>query len=223
MQSQPLAIDSTATIRPPVIDVPQLVGGRYRVLSLRGAGAEASVYLAIDLFTDREVALKVGPPARLAAEYRRSAVLAHPHLARAVSLWHDPGGTSLALEYGAEDLTALRGAAEISVVGHVAEIARALGYLHRRGIVHGDVKPQNAVLAGAAGERRALLVDLGLADVEAVSRGSLEYAAPEVLEGAAPGPAADLYSLGVTLHELLSGTNPFAAGSPAEVVRAHFA
>ena len=209
----------------PVTTVParEEPGRRYQVLGLRGSGAEASVHLAVDLFTGQEVALKLGPPARLAAEYRRSAVLAHPHLARAVSLWHDPGGTSLALEYGAEDLTALRGAAEISVVGHVAEIARALGYLHRRGIVHGDVKPQNAVLAGAAGERRALLVDLGLADVEAVSRGSLEYAAPEVLEGAAPGPAADLYSLGVTLHELLSGTNPFAAGSPAEVVRAHFA
>src|SRR5205814_10113446 len=115
----------------------------------------------------------------------------------------------------AQDPPPLRRAAETTVVRHVAEIAPALGYLHRRGIVHGDVKPQSAVLAGAAGERRALFVDLGLAGAEAVSRGSLEYAAPEVLEGAAPGPAADLYSLGVTLHELLSGTNPFAAGSPA--------
>src|SRR2546428_6348504 len=103
------------------------IGHRYQVLGLRGSGAEASVHLAVDLFTGQEVALKLGPPARLAAEYRRSAVLAHPHLARAVSLWHDPGGTSLALEYGAEDLTTLRGAADISVVGHVAEIARALG------------------------------------------------------------------------------------------------
>jgi signal transduction histidine kinase/tetratricopeptide (TPR) repeat protein len=198
------------------------IGRRYQVLGFRGSGAEASVRLAIDLFTGQQAALKLGPPERLAAEYRRSAALAHPHLVRAVSLWHEAGGASLALEYGEEDLTAIRGCAEAVVVGHVAGIARALGHLHRRGIVHGDVKPQNAVLAGPDGARRALLVDLGVAGGEPISRGSLEYAAPEVLEGAAPDAAADLYSLGVTLHELLSGTSPFAAGTPAEVVRAHF-
>jgi len=203
-------------------DVPQLVGGRYRVLAPRGSGAEASVYLAVDLFTDKEVALKLGPPGRLAAEYRRSATLLHPHLARALSLWRAPGTASLAFEYGAQDLTALRGRAEALVVRHVAEIARALGYLHRLGIVHGDVKPQNAVLAGRLAGRRALLVDLGLAGVQPAARGSLEYAAPEVLEGAAPDAASDLYSLGVMLHELLSGVNPFAARTPAEVIRGHF-
>src|SRR4051812_34345182 len=56
---------------PRASEVPQLVGGRYRILAPRGSGAEASVYLAVDLFTDREVALKCGPAARLAAEYRR--------------------------------------------------------------------------------------------------------------------------------------------------------
>src|SRR5712664_2367159 len=208
---------------PAVTDVQQApVGRRYQVLGFRGSGAEASVHPAIDLFSAQEVALKRGPPERLAAEYRRSAALAHPHLARAISRWHEPEGSSVALEYGEEDLTAIRGSAEAVVVEHVAGIARALGHLHRRGIVHGDVKPKNAVLAGPDGARRALLVDLGLADGEPLSRGSLEYAAPEVLEGAAPDAAADLYSLGVTLHELLSGTNPFAAGTPAEVIRAHF-
>src|SRR3954470_6892008 len=123
------------------------IGHRYQVLGLRGSGAEASFELAVDLFTGQEVALKQGPSARLSPEYRRSAALAHPHLARAVSLWHEGGGASLALEYGAEDLTALRGEPEAVVVAHVAGIARALGSLHRRGIVHGDVKPQNAVLA----------------------------------------------------------------------------
>src|SRR3989442_268368 len=102
------------------------IGHRYQVLGLRGSGAEASVHLAIDLFTGQEVALKLGPPERLAPEYRRSAALAHPHLARAVSLWHEAGGASLALEYGAEDLTAVRGCAEAVVVGHVAGIARAV-------------------------------------------------------------------------------------------------
>ena len=220
MHGQTLTGELTRT--PRAIEVPQLVGGRYRVLAPRGSGAEGSVYLAIDLFTGQEVALKCGPAARLAAEYRRSAALRHPHLARALSLWHAGGSCSLAFEYGAEDLTILRGRSEEMVVRYVAQLARALSHLHQRGIVHGDVKPQNAVLAGPVGERKTLLVDLGLAGAETAARGSLEYAAPEVLEGAPPGTASDLYSLGVTLHELLSGVNPFAAPSPVEVVRAHF-
>jgi signal transduction histidine kinase len=230
MQSQPVVAHPTGLLPHPepsrdadVTEVPQLVGGRYRVLSLRGSGAEASVYLATDLFTDQEVALKVGAPGRLAAEYRRGAELAHPHLARALVFWRGAGASSLAFEYGAEDLTVLRGAPEPEVVRHVAGIARALSYLHRRGIVHGDVKPQNAVLAGPSAARRALLVDLGLAGAESAARGSLEYAAPEVLQGAPPDAASDLYSLGATLHELLSGSNPFAAaGNPAGIIRAHF-
>jgi len=220
MHGQSLTADLLPT--PRAMEVPQLVGGRYRVLAPRGSGAEGSVYLAVDLFTGEEVALKCGPAGPLAAEYRRSATLQHPHLARALTLWRGGGTCSLAFEYGEEDLTALRGLSESVVVRYVAEVARALGHLHRRGIVHGDVKPQNAVLAGPPQARRALLVDVGLAGAEPASRGSLEYAAPEVLEGAPPDAAADLYSLGVTLHELLSGVNPFAAPTPAEVVRAHF-
>jgi len=137
-QPRPAGIEQLTDTSPAAgaTDVPQLVGGRYRS-SPRGSGAEASVYLAVDLFTDKEVALKLGPPGRLAAEYRRSATLLHPHLARALSLWRAPGTASLAFEYGAQDLTALRGRAEALVVRHVAEIARALGYLHRLGIVHG--------------------------------------------------------------------------------------
>ena len=204
-------------------DVPrELIGGRYRVVAFRGAGSEGSVYLADDLFTGEQVALKLGATGRLAAEYQRSASLAHPNLARAIALWPDGGTAALSFEYASEDLTVLTGSPEASIVRHAAEIARALGHLHRRGIVHADVKPQNAVLTATAGMRRALLIDLGLAGAERTSRGSLEYAAPEVLEGSAPSAASDLYSLGVTLHELLSGRNPFARATPADVVRAHF-
>jgi signal transduction histidine kinase/tetratricopeptide (TPR) repeat protein len=204
-------------------EVPRdLIGGRYRVLAFRGAGSEGSVYLAVDLFTGEQVALKLGAVERLASEYAKLAVLEHPNLSRARALWQHGGEAVMALEYCAEDLGALRGAPEALVVRHVGEIARALSYLHRRGVIHADVKPQNALVAGPAGARRALLIDLGLAGVERTSRGSLEYAAPEVLEGGAPSTATDLYSLGVTLHELLSGVNPFAAPTPAQVIRAHF-
>src|SRR5207302_3532563 len=102
MHGQSLTADLPPT--PRAVEVPQLVGGRYRVLAPRGSGAEASVYLAVDLFTDQEVALKLGPPGRLAAEYRRCAALEHPHLARALALWRTGPTASLALEYGAEDM-----------------------------------------------------------------------------------------------------------------------
>src|SRR2546427_11704169 len=85
MHGQSLTADLLPT--PRAMEVPQLVGGRYRVLAPRGSGAEGSVYLAVDLFTGEEVALKCGPAAPLAAEYRRSAPLHHPHLARALTLW----------------------------------------------------------------------------------------------------------------------------------------
>ena len=104
MHIQPLIVETTTAIAPhpaaPAIsvDVPQLVGGRYRVLSLRGSGAEAAVYLAIDLFSGQEVALKVAAPGRLMEEYRRCARLTHPHLARALSLWRSGASASLAFE-----------------------------------------------------------------------------------------------------------------------------
>ncbi len=230
MQIENVNPAASATVAPPLhdlrpppapIDVPQILGGRFRVLSSRGSGAESSVFLAIDLFTGRQVALKLGALPRLEAEYRRCAGLMHPNLAQPLCLWRSGSTAALAFEYGSEDLTALRGGPELLVVRYVAEIARALAYLHQRGIVHGDVKPSNAVLAGNAGDVRALLVDLGFAG-EQVARGSLEYAAPEVLEGSPPAATADLYSLGATLHELLSGVNPFGASTPMEMVRARF-
>src|SRR4030088_1410338 len=96
-----------------------LIGGRDRVLRVRGAGSEGSVHLAVDLFTGEQVALKVGAVERLASEYARSAGLEHPHLGRPVALWHHGGEAAMAVEYGAEDLGALRGGPEPLVVQHV--------------------------------------------------------------------------------------------------------
>src|SRR2546427_3507564 len=142
MHGQSLTADLLPT--PRAMEVPQLVGGRYRVLAPRGSGAEGSVYLAVDLFTGEEVALKCGPAGPLAAEYRRSATLQHPHLARALTLWRGGGTCSLAFEYGEEDLTALRGLSESEVVRYVAEGARALGHLHQRGTGHSLEETHNA-------------------------------------------------------------------------------
>src|SRR5260370_36887747 len=97
------------------------IGGRYRVLAFRGAGSEGSVYLAVDLFTGEQVALKIGAGERLASEYARLAFLEHPNLARAVALWQHGGEAAMALGYCAVDLGPLRGAPEASVGRHVVE------------------------------------------------------------------------------------------------------
>src|SRR5256885_17212761 len=85
MHGKSLTADLPPT--PRAVEVPQRVGGRYRVLAPRGSGAEGSAYLAVDLFTGEEVALKCGPAGPLAAEYRRSATLQHPHPARPLTPW----------------------------------------------------------------------------------------------------------------------------------------
>src|ERR1700737_4482705 len=98
-------------------DVPrERIGGRYRPPAFRGAGSEGSVYLAEDLFTGEQVALKLGAADRLADEYDRCALLAHPHLARATALWPLGPRAALSLEYAPEDLTVLRGCGEDLIV-----------------------------------------------------------------------------------------------------------
>ncbi len=113
-----------------------------------------------------------------------------------------------------------------------AQAARGLAALHRAGIVHRDVKPENLVLTD---DRRLLVMDLGVAKVlggaALVERGtlttagqfvgSLHYAAPEQCEGTEVGPAADLYALGAVLYELATGRPPFETEGTVALMRAH--
>jgi tRNA A-37 threonylcarbamoyl transferase component Bud32/tetratricopeptide (TPR) repeat protein len=108
-----------------------------------------------------------------------------------------------------------------------AQVARALSALHRRGIVHLDVKPENVRLTS---DGRVVLMDLGFArsfrrragDGESdLFGGSIAYAPPERLRGRAPDPRSDLYSLGATLYELACGKRPFRGPDLAAVVRGH--
>ena len=106
------------------------------------------------------------------------------------------------------------------------QVARGLAAIHAARLVHRDVKPENVLIDAA---HRVRITDLGVAraldapdaaSTEAFA-GSLLYASPEQLEGTEVGPAADLYALGVTLHVLATGANPFRRATSAEVVKAH--
>ncbi|MBO0868540.1 MAG: serine/threonine protein kinase [Micromonosporaceae bacterium] len=111
----------------------------------------------------------------------------------------------------------------------LAQLAAALGAVHEAGIVHRDVKPENVLVVRRGGQPWARLTDFGIArilDSPAVTRvsqlvGTPAYVAPELVAGRAAGPAVDVYALGVTGYELLTGERPFTAPSTPELLRAH--
>jgi serine/threonine protein kinase len=189
------------------------------------------VFLARDRILGRDLALKVlredyaedaGFVSRFRREAQSAASLNNPHVVQVydqgrsedgrlyIAMEHVPGGSL-------KDLITKRGALEPAEAALLAsQVADALGAAHERGIVHRDVKPQN-VLLGEAGE--AKVADFGIALAASASTtsgtdllfGTPSYISPEQAMGERVGPASDLYSLGVVLYEMLTGTVPFAA------------
>jgi serine/threonine protein kinase len=200
---------------------------RYRIDALIDRGGMADVYRARDLRLQREVAVKVlrevEHERRFAAEARTLANLQHPNLVRLLDAGTDNGDAFLVLELlGGATVRELleRGPLDAARVARVgSETAAALDYIHRRGIIHRDVKPSNLMLDEHGSVR---LADFGIARLlggTAITTthqaiGTMAYIAPEQLEGGDIGPAADIYSLGLVLMECLSGRRVFD-GPPA--------
>ena len=195
---------------------PVSIGG-YVVESVLGTGATGTVYLANN--AGRLVALKVStsgvPPALL-----------HSNIVPVYDHGTTPDGKHwLAMLYVAgRDADSELRAGHMSpgrAVHIIADIARALDFAHAQGVVHGDVKPSNFLLAD---DDRALLTDFGAAPFAAdgMVLASAAYASPEMLRGNEIDGRADVYSLGCSLFRLLTGKPPFFdAGSKDEVVQAH--
>jgi eukaryotic-like serine/threonine-protein kinase len=203
----------------------ELVGGRYRLERLIGAGGMASVWKGRDQRLDRPVAVKVLSDALAAdpdfvARFRREAQVAarlsHPNLIRVFD--YDPEGRPcLVMEYvpgGTLADTANRPGTAIEVEALAVQLLGALEHIHRAGIVHRDVKPANVLIGG---DGRALLTDFGIAQPEDATRltrtgeviGTLAYMAPEVEAGERATPRSDLYSCGVVLRDHLeAGASP---------------
>ena len=203
------------------------VGERYEVVSLVGAGGMGAVFRARHRALGHIVAVKVLPPEVAASAMRRErfrreatlgAGLEHPNIVRVYDFDTRDGITFLIMTFvrGATLEEWLRDSdrpTSDAILRTVREIADALGYVHRRGIVHRDVKPANILLDADSG--RALLADFGVAHVEGTADTSLTqpgatigtpgYMAPEQIAGARVDGRADLYSLAAVAFEALTG------------------
>jgi eukaryotic-like serine/threonine-protein kinase len=205
-----------------------VIAGRYELLELIGSGGMSSVWRSHDRLLDRIVAMKVLHEQftadeeyveRFRREARSVAQLSHPNIVTVIDRGEDEGRQFIVFEcIEGENLKQLiertgrlpvRDALEMAV-----QMGRALAFAHGRGLVHRDVKPQNVLLNE---DGQAKMTDFGIArsvDVQGVTitgtvLGTSEYIAPEQARGQRVDALTDVYSLGVVLYELLTGSVPF--------------
>ncbi|MGH2956896.1 MAG: serine/threonine-protein kinase, partial [Solirubrobacterales bacterium] len=212
--------------------VGERVLGRFLIEEKIGSGGFGTVYRAWDERLQRPVAVKAierqeGAP-RVTREAQAVARLAHRNIATLYELAAQGNHAFLVSELiEGETVRALgrRGELTDRVVAEVgADGAAALAHAHRHGVVHRDVKPENILVA--PGE--AKLVDFGIARISGERSltatgavvGTLAYMAPEQADGLRPGPAADVYSLALTLYESFCGEHPLLRQGPAATARA---
>jgi len=226
------------------------LGGRYRLDARIGRGGMSTVYRAYDMVLERPVAIKLmhreiaseeGQLERFRREARAVAQLSHPHIVSVIDAGEadeqsvcpaiDVGTPYIVLEHVAgetlKDLIRRSGPLSITVaLAHAIEIARALSAAHSHGIVHRDVKPQN-VLLGEDGA--AKITDFGIARTLAEEGltldgrvlGTTDYVSPEQALGRPVTGQSDVYSLGVVLYEMLTGSVPFKGDTPVAVAMMH--
>jgi eukaryotic-like serine/threonine-protein kinase len=162
----------------------------------------------------------------LVREFLLLARLRHPNVVSSLDYGRDEAGSpffTMDLQENACTFrTEARDGPVAAKVDLLVQLLHALAYLHRRGLVHRDVKPENALCTGGV----VKLLDFGLAtaagQVDATPCGTLAYCAPEVLRGGPTYAAADLYSVGVMAHEVLTGRHPFDTSSPARLLQSVF-
>jgi serine/threonine protein kinase len=206
-----------------------LVGRRilhYEIREEIGCGAMGTVYRARDLRIDTDRALKFfrsGTAYRertleyLRREARTQARLSHPNIATLITLEHAPEGDFIVQEYvpGPDLETYLRehDPDEEARLRIVLAVASALGWAHRHGIIHRDVKPANVLMSP---EGVIKVTDFGLARAmeqdtlsdSFTTKGTVPYMPPEAFRGEHPGPRGDVWSLGVLAYEVFEGTRP---------------
>src|SRR5215204_2848649 len=212
---------------------------RYRIERELGAGGMATVYLAHDLRHDRDVAIKVLHPdlgaalggERFLSEIRTTARLQHPHILPLL----DSGEAEGLLYYvmplvtGETLRTRMQREHQLSIAESVRiarEVASALDYAHRHGVIHRDIKPENILLH----DGQAIVADFGIAlavqsasghriTQTGLSLGTPQYMSPEQAMGERVIDArTDIYALGAVLYEMLAGDAPFTGGSVQAIV-----
>ena len=215
--------------------------GRYELRSQIARGGTAQVYLARDLLLDRPVALKVLFPElsadhafveRFRREAQAAANLSHPNIVPVFD-WGESDRTHfIVMEYvDGEPLSAIiRAEAPLAsprAASIAADIAKALSYAHRHGVVHRDVKPGNVLITSDGlvkvtdfGIARAMGVDEQVTQTGLVM-GTATYFSPEQAQGLGVDGRSDVYALGVVLYEMLAGRPPFTGESPVAIAYQH--
>jgi serine/threonine-protein kinase len=215
----------------------EILAARYRIEQPLGQGGMASVYLARDEELDRPVALKIladnlaGDATfrdRFEREARLAARLSHPNVVRVFDVGESEGRPFIVMEYVegdtvADELARHGALPPARAVDLALQICSGLEAAHASGLVHRDVKPRNLLLRP---DGVLKIADFGIARAAESTRlteigtilGTAAYLAPEQAEGLEATPAADLYSVGAVLYELLTGRVPYAATSLVELL-----
>jgi eukaryotic-like serine/threonine-protein kinase len=219
--------------------IDQVFDGRYRVVRKLGTGGMANVYLAEDQELGRSVAIKMLDERhsqdeqfveRFRREAKNAAGLSHPNIVSIYDRGQAEGTYYIAMEYlegrTLKELLIARGPTPLAVaIDYARQILSALGFAHRHGIVHRDIKPHNVVVAP---DGRLKVTDFGIArsgTSQMTETGSIigtaQYLSPEQAKGAPVTPASDIYSVGIVLYEMLTGLVPFTGDTPLEIAMKH--
>ncbi len=212
--------------------------GPYEIQALIGVGGMGEVYRGTDTRLNRSVAIKVISPQlasqalfreRFERETRTISRLNHPNVCTVFDVGHQEGVHFLVMEFVEGETLAERLSrgrlSPVESLGIALQIALGLAHAHEQGIIHRDIKPANVMLTPSG---VAKILDFGVAKWDqtgtatqpGVAVGTLAYMAPEqLLEDGTATPATDVWSLGVVLHEMLTGTRPFRGRDAASLLR----
>jgi len=223
-----------------MLQIGRIISDRYQILEQIGSGGMSVVYRALDTNLQRDVTFKVlreeyaidaSFVARFGIEARSVASLNHPNIVKAYDAGEDEGIRYIVMEYvpgkTLKELIVERAPFKSEVMlGVVSQIAAALAHAHENGIIHKDVKPQN-ILVSPDGDVK--VTDFGIADsknaikiVDADSTmGSVHYISPEIACNDPADARSDLYSLGITMYEMMTNQLPFDSDNADDIPKMH--
>lgn len=219
----------------------ETLNDRYRLDRKLGEGGMAIVYQATDLMLDRTIAVKIlrkdfsssqAFQERFKEEARAAANLTHPNIVTVHDFGFDQDRLFIVMEHVPgkdlkQKINETRALPIYQATRLIVQACAGIGYAHRAGLVHCDIKPHNMLITP---DNRLKVTDFGIARALASVKhdeqtqaiwGSPAYFSPEQAAGKAPSPASDVYSLGVVLFEVLTGQLPFTDPSPQELALLH--